>query len=54
MITIQWFLRMIRDVVWFGIANRAPFLSIGILLLIFAGVLIVAAKISAPYIYTLF
>lgn len=54
MTTLRWLWRMVRDIVWLGRANRSPFLSLGLLLLLAAGLLTVAAKVSAPYIYTLF
>lgn len=49
-----WLFRMVRDILWFGIANRSMALSLAILFLLLIGVLAIGAKISAPYIYTLF
>jgi hypothetical protein len=45
---------MIWQVLLFGLANRSFFLSLAILLFLLGGLLIIAAKISAPFIYTLF
>lgn len=49
-----WAARMVRDILWFGIANRSVALSLAILGLLLIGVLVIGAKISAPFIYTLF
>lgn len=49
-----WLFRMVRDILWFGIVNRSMALSLAILFLLLIGVLAIGAKISAPYIYTLF
>jgi hypothetical protein len=54
MLRLTWFLRMLRDVAWMGVANRNPALSGGVLLLILLGLLAVGAQVSAPFIYTLF
>jgi|WetSurMetagenome_2_1015567.scaffolds.fasta_scaffold447585_2 hypothetical protein len=51
---LRWALRLIRDIVWSGVANRAPALSLGLLMLLLVGVVAIGAKISAPFIYTLF
>ena len=51
---IAWFTRMIRDVVWLGVANRSYALSLSILLLLLIGALAIGAQVSAPFIYTLF
>jgi hypothetical protein len=50
----KWFLRMMRDIVWLGRANRTYALSLSILFLLLIGLLAVGAQISAPFIYTLF
>jgi len=54
MITIKWLIRMLADIVWFGIANRAIGMSLAVISLLFLGVVIVAVKVTAPFIYTLF
>jgi len=54
MISIKWFLRMLSDVLLFGFVNRSLIMSLSVLSLIFLGLLIIAAKVSAPFIYTLF
>jgi hypothetical protein len=51
---IAWVFRMLRDILWFGIANRSIALSLSIILLLLIGVLAIGAQISAPFIYTLF
>ena len=45
---------MLADLVRFGIANRAIGMSLGVITLLFLGVVIIAAKVTAPFIYTLF
>ena len=54
MLFIKWTWRLLRDVVMFGIVNRSPLTSFTILLLLVVGLVIAAAQISAPFIYTLF
>jgi hypothetical protein len=54
MLLIKWVMRMLVDLVRFGIVNRAMGMSIAVITLLFLGVIIVAAKITAPFIYTLF
>lgn len=49
-----WLFRLVRDILWFGVANRSMALSFGILLLLVVGVTAIGAKLSAPFIYTLF
>jgi hypothetical protein len=51
---ICWVMRLLRDIVWMGFANRSIGLSIAILFLLVVGVAAVGAKIAAPFIYTLF
>jgi hypothetical protein len=41
-------------VVLFGAVNRALLLSLSVLALLLLGLITLAAKLSAPYIYTLF
>jgi hypothetical protein len=45
---------MIRDILWFGVVNRSMALSVAILFMLLVGVLAIGAKVSAPFIYTLF
>jgi hypothetical protein len=45
---------MFVDLVRFGIANRAVGMSLTIVALLFLGLIVVAAKLTAPFIYTLF
>ena len=54
MLFLKWTWRMLRDVVMFGIVNRSPFTSLSILFLLVIGLMIAAAQVSAPFIYTLF
>ncbi len=54
MLFLKWTARLLRDIVLFGIVNRSPATSFSILLLLVIGLVIAAAQISAPFIYTLF
>lgn len=49
-----WCARMLRDVVGYGVANRALGVSAAILALLLVGVLVIGAQASAPFIYALF
>lgn len=54
MLLLKWAIRMIEDLIKCGIANRANGMSIAIITLLFLGVVIAAAEVVAPFIYTLF
>lgn len=54
MITLKWLFRMFADLVRFGIANRAIGMSLAVISLLFLGMVIIAVKVTAPFIYTLF
>ncbi len=54
MLFLKWTWRLLRDVVMFGIVNRSPLISFSILLFLAIGLVIAAAQVSAPFIYTLF
>lgn len=54
MISVRWMFRLLVDLLGFGITNRALGMSLAVLLLLLLGVLIVAVKVTAPFIYTLF
>ena len=54
MLLMRWTYRLLRDVVLFGIANRSMAMSATILLFLLIGLVIAAAQVSAPFIYTLF
>jgi hypothetical protein len=54
MLIVKWFSKMVLDTVALGYANRSPGISLSILALLVIGVVIAAAQISAPFIYTLF
>ena len=49
-----WVVRLLRDIVLLGIVNRSYVLSLSILMLLFLGLLVLGAEVSAPFIYTLF
>jgi len=54
MLLLKWAVRMLVDVVRFGVVNRSMGMSLAVITLLFLGMVIVAAKITAPFIYTLF
>jgi hypothetical protein len=54
MITLKWIFRMLADLLRFGIMNRALGMSLAVICLLFLGVVILAVKVTAPFIYTLF
>ncbi len=54
MVLTRWVLRMLRDVVLFGAVNGSFAMSFAILAFLVIGLTIVAAQVSAPFIYTLF
>lgn len=54
MLLLRWILRLLMDTVLFGIVNRSPAMSIAILFFLLVGLVVAAAKVSAPFIYTLF
>ena len=54
MLLLKWAFKMLADLVRFGIANRAMGMSLAVISLLFLGVVIIAVKITAPFIYTLF
>jgi hypothetical protein len=54
MLFLRWTARLLRDVALFGIANRSLAMSATILLFLLVGLVIAAAQVSAPFIYTLF
>lgn len=54
MISLKWLFRMLADLVCFGIANRAIGMSLAVISLLFLGLVIIAVKVTAPFIYTLF
>ncbi|MCA9538676.1 MAG: hypothetical protein KC620_07290 [Myxococcales bacterium] len=51
---LYWTLRLLRDIALLGIVDSRPGLSLALLLLVLLGLLITAAQVSAPFIYTLF
>jgi hypothetical protein len=54
MLFTKWAIRMFIDLIRFGIVNRAMGMSLAVIALLFFGFVIVAAKVAAPFIYTLF
>jgi hypothetical protein len=54
MIALKWMFRMLADLACFGIANRAIGMSLAVICLLLLGLVIVAVKVTAPFIYTLF
>lgn len=49
-----WCVRLVTDVCRYGVVNRSPLMAASILAFLGLGMVIVAAKLSAPFIYTLF
>ena len=54
MIKVRWCLRMLRDILMFGVVNRSYGMSFALLVLLIIALTIVAAQVAAPFIYTLF
>ena len=54
MLLLNWSTRLLRDVVMFGFVNRSLMMSLSILFFLVVGLVIAAAQVSAPFIYTLF
>jgi hypothetical protein len=54
MTMVRWLFRMLKDVFLFGVVNRSFAMSFSLLAFFVIGLTIVAAQISAPFIYTLF
>jgi hypothetical protein len=54
MILSRWLFRMVRDIFLFGVVNRSYALSFSLLAFLVIALTIVAAQVSAPFIYTLF
>jgi hypothetical protein len=54
MTLMLWVLRMLKDMFLFGIVNRSFAMSFALLAFFVIGLTIVAAQVSAPFIYTLF
>lgn len=54
MLRLKWSWRLLRDVMRMGWVNQRPGLSLAILLLLVLGLVVGAAQVSAPFIYTLF
>ena len=54
MILSRWLFKMLKDVFLFGIVTRSFAMSFALLAFFVIGLTIVAAQVSAPFIYTLF
>jgi hypothetical protein len=54
MLLTRWLFRMLKDVFMFGVVNRSFAMSFSLLAFFVIGLTIVAAQVSAPFIYTLF
>ena len=54
MTLVLWVFRMLKDVFLFGVVNRSFAMSFALLAFFVIGLTIVAAQVSAPFIYTLF
>jgi hypothetical protein len=54
MVLVRWLFRMLKDVFLFGVVNRSFAMSFALLAFFVIGLTIVAAQVSAPFIYTLF
>jgi hypothetical protein len=54
MMLARWLFRMLKDVLMFGVVNRSLAMSFALLAFFVIGLTIVAAQVSAPFIYTLF
>jgi hypothetical protein len=54
MMLARWLFRMVLDIFLFGVVNRSYALSFLLLAFLVIGITIVAAQVSAPFIYTLF
>jgi len=54
MIRTRWVVRMLRDIVLFGVVNRSFAMSFALLAFFVVGLTIAVAQVSAPFIYTLF
>lgn len=49
-----WIVRLLRDVVLLSVVNRSYALGASIMMMMFFGLLVLGAEVSAPFIYTLF
>ena len=54
MILTRWLFRMVKDVFLFGVVNRSFVMAFSLLAFLVIALTIVAAQVSAPFIYTLF
>ncbi|MFN7983329.1 MAG: hypothetical protein U0Q11_15865 [Vicinamibacterales bacterium] len=54
MMRVRWAMRIFWDIVIMGAVNRSFAMTLALLAFLVIGLTIVAAQISAPFIYTLF
>ncbi len=54
MLFIKWLIKLLFDIIHMSVVNRSFAVSLAILALLVLGLVIFAAQISAPFIYTLF
>ena len=54
LLRVKWWYRLLRDVVISGFVNGSILTSFAILMFIVIGLVITAAQVYAPFIYTLF
>lgn len=54
MVLTRWLVRMVRDIFLLGFVNRSYAMSFALLAFLVIALTIVAAQVSAPFIYTLF
>ncbi len=54
MLALRWLEHLLLDLAAMAWVNRAPALSLTVLLFLVLGLVIGAAQVSAPFIYTLF
>ena len=50
----RWIFKMVLDVIRFGVVNRSFAMSFAMLAFLTIAFAIIAAQVSAPFIYTLF
>ncbi|MFO0757730.1 MAG: hypothetical protein U0359_14630 [Byssovorax sp.] len=54
MVFMRWLWAMLRDVFMLGVVNKSFAMSFAILSFFIIGLTIIAAQVTAPFIYTLF
>lgn len=54
MINLRWIIKLLLHILWFGFSNKSIGMSLTMLVLLLLGVMVLAIKVAAPFIYTLF